>query len=298
MKVNPLNLIHQGPVLLSLANVAVKSLAGIKTNDISKLPAFPGTELKETIPPIDNSLVNDYIKHIGGDFSSYKNSAPFHLFPQWCFPILGRTLDETPLDMVKVINAGVTVGINGEIPRDTSLTLRARIEKVEITERRAIITQRVITGTEKNPDIIVVELRTFLPLKAKDPNSEKTIKKEKPSVPDSAREIGKFKVNEYSGLEFGILTGDMNPLHWIPAYAQSAGHKRPILHGFSTIARTVEILNRNHFAGDVKKLKSININFNKPLYLPGEAKVFIDSMGGIYVGDAVGAPTYLSGVIS
>jgi acyl dehydratase len=91
-----------------------------------------------------------------------------------------------------------------------------------------------------------------------------------------------------------VLTGDFNPVHWVPPYAKMAGFKSTILHGFSTLARSIETLNNHVWSGDRRRLKTVDVRFVKPLLLPNRVHVF-HGPGRFSVGDAPGGPAYLTG---
>jgi acyl dehydratase len=75
---------------------------------------------------------------------------------------------------------------------------------------------------------------------------------------------------------------------------RASGFPSVILHGFGTMARTLEALNRGVFAGDVTRLKKWSCRFTRPLVLPGKAGVYV--LGNeVFVGVAHGGPAYLVG---
>ena len=65
------------------------------------------------------------------------------------------------------------------------------------------------------------------------------------------------------------LSGDYNPLHADPAYAQKAGFKMPILHGRATFSVIGHALLKTLCGYDPAKLKSMAGRFSAPVY-PGE----------------------------
>ena len=65
------------------------------------------------------------------------------------------------------------------------------------------------------------------------------------------------------------LSGDYNPLHADPAYAQKAGFKMPILHGRATFSVVGHALLKTLCGYDPAKLKSMAGRFSAPVY-PGE----------------------------
>jgi acyl dehydratase len=77
------------------------------------------------------------------------------------------------------------------------------------------------------------------------------------------------------------LSGDYNPLHADPAYAQKAGFKRPILHGRATFSIAGHALLKACCGYEPAKLKSMQGRFSSPVY-PGEVirtEMWVD--GGI-----------------
>jgi acyl dehydratase len=134
----------------------------------------------------------------------------------------------------------------------------------------------------------------IVPLKRDKSKDEPKVKKEKPRVPEDAREIGDWKANRATAMDFAILTGDFNPVHWIPPYARAAGFKNTILHGFATLGLTIETMNHNVWAGDPSRPAVIDVKFTKPLVLPNQVRVFTEG-DGFAVGDAAGGPAYLTG---
>lgn len=65
------------------------------------------------------------------------------------------------------------------------------------------------------------------------------------------------------------LSGDYNPLHADPAYAQKAGFKMPILHGRCTFSVVGHALLKSCCGYDPARLKSMDARFSSPVY-PGE----------------------------
>lgn len=65
------------------------------------------------------------------------------------------------------------------------------------------------------------------------------------------------------------LSGDTNPLHVDPAYAQKAGFKMPILHGRATFSVIGHALLKTLCDYDPSRLKSMAGRFSSPVY-PGE----------------------------
>jgi acyl dehydratase len=118
--------------------------------------------------------------------------------------------------------------------------------------------------------------------------------KEKGRVPGQAREIGRWELSVAAGREFAMLTGDVNPIHWLRPYARAFGFRGTILHGFSSMARAMEGVNRALFAGAVDRFGSFDVQLTRPLVLPARVGLYLDGQT-VHVGEAPGGPEYLRG---
>lgn len=293
---------HQLPVIASLGHTAFTALRQARGGVAGAAPALPSPAIEATIKPRDPELVRDYVRHVGGDPGSYKGVLPPHLFPQWGFPLAARTLQGVPYPLLKVLNGGCRMELNAPLPADRPLRVVARLVDIDDDGRRAVLKQQVITGTDEVPDALVAYLYAIVPLpRPKDAGAgagagapaEKKAKPEPARVPATAREIGYWKLGADAGLAFAMLTGDVNPVHWVPAYARASGFKSTILHGFATMARAIEGLNRGRFAGDVRRLRTWDCKFTRPLLLPAQVGLYVEG-DALWVGAAPGGPAYLT----
>lgn len=284
-------ILHQGPVLGAIARaawVAVRS-----SGRPNRPPAeIPGPEVSATISPRPEDLVRDYIKHVGGDPNAYRRQVPAHLFPQWIFPLQSRGLEGIQYPIQRVLNGGCRLEINAPLPLGESFEATVRLEGIDDNGRRAVVHQRAVTATTRHPEAVVAHVYGIVPLGG-DKDKSKT-KDERPRVPEQAKELARWDIGPKAGLEFAKLTGDFNPIHWIPPAARAAGFRHVILHGFSTMARAIEGLNRNLFAGDVSQLAVIDVKFTRPLVLPARVGLYVRD-DHVFVGDAPGGPAYLVG---
>ncbi|MEZ4445566.1 MAG: MaoC/PaaZ C-terminal domain-containing protein [Polyangiaceae bacterium] len=284
-------ILHQGPVISGLGRALVASIVNRRRRGGGSV-SVPGPMIEEVIPPRPRDLVRCYVATVGGDPGAYKQTLPPHLFPQWGFPLASRCLSVLDYPLQRGLNAGCRIEVKGPLPQGEPLHVRARIEEIDDDGYRAIVRTRIWTGTASAPDAVIGDLSAIFPLKKRPDGG----KKERPRVPEEARELRFFRLGPSAGLEFAKLTGDFNPIHWIPAAARASGFRNVILHGFGTLAHACEGLNRALFSGDVTALESIDVRFTSPLVLPAKVGLYLDG-DHIFVGDAPGGRAYLTGTI-
>lgn len=287
---------YQGPVLRGMGEAALGAIKQRLGKSAPPLSSLPGPEHRIVVPPRPPSLVSAYVRWVGGDPASYRARVPAHLFPQWGFPLTGKLVEGLSYPMLSAMNGGCKLTMRAPLPAGEALEVTGRLDAVDDNGQRAVLDQKIVTGTKANPDAVEAHLYVFIPLKReKGDKSEKNGKsKDKARVPVDAREIAFFKLGPDAGLDFAKLTGDFNPVHWVPRWARAFGFKNVILHGFGTLARAIEALNRGLFAGDVDALAEIDVRFTRPLVLPARVGVYV--LGDrVWVGDAPGGPAYLDG---
>ncbi len=299
MTVSNKHVLQQGPVLATLAGAAVTAFrqqldARLGRPPSTSMPVVPSAEQRATIAARPSDLVRDYVRNTGGDPSAYRGMVPAHMFPQWGFPLSAKTLEGLPYPLVRVLNGGCRLQMNAPLPGNEPLLVRARLEGIDDNGRRAVLHQRVTTGTEAMPDAVIADLFAIVPLDKKAGAADKAERREPARVPADAEELQRWRIGPQAGLEFAKLTGDFNPVHWVRPYAKAFGFRSTILHGFATMARAIEGLQRTIFAGSVHALHVVDVKFTKPLVLPAKVGLYIRGEE-IFVGDAPGGPAYLVG---
>ena len=289
------HLLHQGRVIASLGQTALSAAMQRFRGVATSAPTTPGPAIEATIPPLSPDLVRDYVRHVGGDPGAWRGEVPPHLFPQWGFPLAAQTLRGVPYPLMKVMNGGCRLEVNGRLPLAEPLRVSANLESIDDNGRRAVLHQRVVTGTDDQADRVIGHLYAIVPLGGgKDDNKQNGARPAKPRVPDDARELAYWRIPADAGLAFAMLTGDFNPIHWVRPYARASGFKSTILHGFATMARAYEGLTRGLYAGDAHRIRVLDVKFTRPLALPARVGLYVRDRE-VYVGDAAGGPAYLTG---
>jgi hypothetical protein len=295
------HLVRQGRVLAALGGTVLE--AGLRRLGLAGAHAgpVPGPEIAADVPAPSAALVRDYLRFVGGDPGAYRGRVPAHLFPHWSFPLAAQTLRGLPYPLLRVVNGGCRLEMNAPLPLGKPLVVRARLERVDDDGRRAVLHQRVVTGTATEPEAVVAHIFAIVPSGATAATNGAgpaggavRPRKEAARVPAGARELAFWRLRPDTGLGFAFLTGDFNPVHWVRPYARAMGHRSPILHGFATLARAIEGLQRALFAGDTDRLASIDVRFTRPLVLPARVGLYVDGRQ-LTVGDAPGGPAYLAG---
>jgi acyl dehydratase len=293
------HVVHQGPVLAGIARVGWATFRS--RGRTGAAPPTPGPTLMDEVPALPPDLVRDYLLHVGGNPAAWGPHLPPHLFPQWAFPVMSRLLVGLPYDLSRVLNGGSKLEILKPIPAHEPLIVTARLENVDDDGRRAVLHQVVTTGTASAPEALRAHLFAIVPL-SRDRSGKK--KEAPPTVGLEARDLATWKLGPDAGLQFAILTGDFNPIHWIAAAGKMAGFGGTILHGFATMARTFEGLAAGTLAGDVHAITGMDVRFVKPLRLPHTTQLYLerrpaaDAPGAFSVGDHPGSPAFMTGTFT
>lgn len=297
MAVSNFHLRHQGPVLAGLARVAWAALTQ-KIDPAAPPPTCPGPVYTELVPPRPDALVGDLVRWAGGDARAWRGRLPAYMFPQWGFPSLARTLNGVPYPLPKVLNQGCRITVEEPLPAGEVLRLESHLHGVDDNGQRARLHQRLVTTTDSGGRV-VADVFAYVPLAKKKKGGKHS---GPPIVPLDCREIARRQLRSNAGLEFAILTGDFNPVHWLRAYARLAGFKSTILHGFGTLSIAVEAVIAGQWSGDIRRFGGVDVRFTRPLVLPAKLGVFVgaaDAEGRIplAVGKAPGGAAVMLGHI-
>jgi len=305
MSVSNRHILRQGPVLAALGRTAFFAMRQRlhRAPGAAGAPVTPGPEVYRSRPRLPRELIDDYLQHVGGDPRAYQGEVPPHLFPQWCMPALARGLEGLPYPLLRAVNGGCRVRVQGRVPDDEPLVARARLQGIDVSDRRVVLHQHLTTGARSRPDALAIDFYTIVPIAhggTKSSNATDALKKEaapekeRPRVPEGAREILRTKRHKDAGLAFAKLTGDFNPIHWLTPYARASGFPNVIQHGFASLALCWEALTQRLLAGDVHAMQSFDVKLSRPLVLPRDVGVYVRG-SDVFVGDGPGEPAYLTG---
>jgi len=273
---------QQTTTLKSLFGVAASTLVlkfGFGTKAKLSELQVPGPIITETLPPLDNELLEHYLKWCSGPGVKL-DRVPEHLFPQWAFPMMASALSILPFPMTAILNQGCELEINGTIPLGVSLICTAQLADVVEEETKIRITTKITSGYKGNREAIVAYVFAIIPLPAKKKTAKNVKTKGKgraDGVPDEADLIASHNLLSRSGQDYAYFSGDFNPIHWIPTMAKLSGFKNVILHGFAQMALVHEDILRSQCGGDSSLLSNLDVRFISPVVLPTCINVSVDT---------------------
>jgi acyl dehydratase len=291
------HIVHQHRVIASLSGTAVRGILQRFDQKRRTPETLPGPELRATLAPPPAALIRDYVRAVGGDPLSYAHTIPAHLFPQWSLPLAAKTLRELPYSLLRTLNGGCRLEINAPLSAKEPLLLRGRLEGVTDDGRRAVLHQRIVTEQTSQPDAVVAHVYAIVPTTSKNRVRGPARKpREVQMVPPGARELRSLSLGRNAGRDFALLTGDFNPVHWVAPYARMLGHRGSILHGFASMAYTIETLQRELFGGATDAIRVVDVRFVRPLVLPATVGVYVEG-NRLFLGSR-GGPAFLTGTYS
>ncbi|MEY2864437.1 MAG: hypothetical protein RLY58_2144 [Pseudomonadota bacterium] len=217
------------------------------------------TLTRDIAAPAD-ALVNAYLAWSGAEPQRYVDHLPPHLVSQWGIPVVTALLLKTGYSLSGIINQGVSIQQHGRLPRHQPLRLTVHLESVEEDAGRIRLSAHVHTGTVEQPDLSITTLHMLLI----EPHYKRRKGDAQPVVPQHWNTIGQWQAIASDGLDFALLTGDFNPIHWINAAAKRSPFRHLVLHGFGMFARSYERIPQ------VEQLRSIDVRFLRPVPLPSQ----------------------------
>lgn len=249
-------LLEQGPMLNTLGRIALSSILPSKKPS-SNPEQFP--EIVQHIKAPSKSLISHYLRWAGAADNRYDNQLPPHLFSQFALPVCSKQLEMTHYNLAGIMNQGCSLKINGPLPLDTDLKVSCRVVDIVEDNGRARINQQLSIGTQEQDNLIEAHLHTVFVIG----KSEKS-----PRIVEGCKfeYLGQWDAAKHAGFEFGLLTGDLNPIHWIGLAGKYSAFKTKVLHGFGMFVRSYEAIQN---ALD-KDIQAIDVRFISPVHLPSQ----------------------------
>jgi len=256
---------HHGPMLRTMARILLASALPGRRRAVGAgagAGAGDAATIRRTIAPPPIALVERYIAWAGAA-GRYRRELPPHMVSQWSTPLVGELLLQLPYRLTRVINQGVTLKVNGPLPRGVPLALSASLQNIEEADGRAKVTVLIVTGTAQQADLVETQLHLSFIL----PGPRPVRTPRAPAPEQDWQTAGNWHASAGDGLQFALLTGDFNPIHWCGPLARRSVFGGKVLHGFGSLVRSYEALPES-------SCREIGIRFLRPVPLPsGELQV-------------------------
>jgi acyl dehydratase len=285
------HLVQQRSMLAAIGRVAADSVRERWASNGPASFALPGPEVSRRVPAPSSALIEDFLSHVGADRTVHAGLVPPALFPQWGMPLALRALRGFGYPLIEMINGGCRLETNLALHRNQDLLVRSRLISVEDDTRRRVLRQRVVTEQEGIPNAMVADVYGILRSRPK--GEARSGERPRELLPESARRLDVWTLDRNAGLDFALLTGDVNPLHWLPPYARMMGFQGTILHGFGAMARAHAGLER---AFAPRRLRWLDVRFVRPILLPARVALYVEG-DRVFVGEAGDAP-HLTGTFA
>lgn len=256
----PLSLaFEQASMLATLFRITVKSLG--PTACRSENPER-FTPMRVVVPAPSEKLVTCYAEWSGaGD--RYRGVLPPHMFSKWALPVATRVIEQTRYKLADIVNYGVTMKVNGELPRGVPLRLAVRIKSLKESKASARLELEAVSGTDRQPDTVVATLHILFILSDKRRDRVRSVR-----LQPQWSTVGRWSAASDDGFRYALLTGDFNPIHWIGLAGRLSPFGRTVLQGMGQLARSYECL------VDAGPINEIDVRFLKPVPLPS-AELFV-----------------------
>ncbi len=244
---------EQASMLATLGRITIKSVLSTglpRHNPDCFTPAWA------VVPAPSEKLVSCYADWSGAR-DRYKDALPPHMFSQWALPVAIRVMEQTRYKLAGIINYGVTMRINGELPRGAPLEMTVKVKSLKESGTWARVALEITSGTPQQPEAVVATLHTLFLLSTKNRDRAHSTK-----LQPSWSTAGRWSAARDDGFRFALLTGDFNPIHWIGLAGRLSPFGRTVLQGMGMFARSYERL------ADAGPINEIDVRFLSPVPLP------------------------------
>ncbi len=185
-------------------------------------------------------------------------------------------LKELNIDPFMIIHGGQKVTLHGPIPPAATVNTVAKVAGIYDKTKGALVVLQFDSSIDGKP-IFSNEVTMFI-RQAGGFGGERNPPGEPVTIPDRApdQEVS-IPTDPKQALVYR-LSGDWNPLHADPAFAEMAGFAKPILHGLSTVGSTTRAIQKALCDDNPEGIKTIDVRFSSPV-LPGDqltGKLWID----------------------
>jgi acyl dehydratase len=183
-------------------------------------------------------------------------------------------LGKTGGNLAAVVHGGQKVKMHAPVPAEGKLLTTATIRGIyDMKKFASVITDTETTDAKGNK---LFDTTWSIIFRGGGGFGGSPPPKEDVAVPPTDGTKADFAISEATVKEQALLyrlSGDLNPLHADPAFAQMAGFPQgPILHGLCTFGYMIRHVVKGACGGDATKLRAFEAQFRKPVW-PGDTIV-------------------------
>lgn len=185
-------------------------------------------------------------------------------------PFLGvLSSGELGINLLGMVHLENELRVHRPLRMDDPVTCRVSLAEVDRTERRLLLT---LLCENRVGETLASESRSRILVRLGGKGGGARSRASEEDTPDveAFREIRRFHLAANLGRRYGLLVGDVNPIHLSPWTSRLFGFRRPIAHGFCLKALVAHALVRAHGEGDPARLGRLSIRFRGSVPLPSE----------------------------
>jgi acyl dehydratase len=219
--------------------------------------------IREALPAPSRRLVDAYLEWSRGGLdhtARHTEELPPHMVSHWALPLVTRVLLQARYPLARALNQGVRVSVHEPLDRGCRLEVTASLASLEESDGRVRASIDVQTRAERGPGAVDSTFHIVYLLGKGRSSSKAPPTREEPEV--RWQRAGTFSVAARDGLRFALVSGDFNPIHWVPLAGKLSPFGQLVLQGFGTFARTWECL-RAHVP-----LTDVDVRFVRPVPMP------------------------------
>lgn len=196
----------------------------------------------------------------------------FGTIPPFSMMMSLGAVDGIDIDLARVLHGDQKLTVHRPIPTSGSVTQTGHVVDVYDKGRGALIVLEVVSVLEQTGDPLFTN-RSGIYVRGEGGFGGDT----GPAAANTAPSRGPDVVVESSTLPqqallYRMSSGDKNPLHADPAFAELAGFERPILHGLCTFGVVLKAVTEAVLGGEPERVGSYEARFTGHVY-PGESLV-------------------------
>lgn len=200
-----------------------------------------------------------------------------------------------PVKLFGLVHVHNRIAMREPLSADEPAEIRAWIEGHRDSERGQefdLHTEYVVSGQAVWDETCTFLARRRAPAGA----AAKTTQSRSAEAPEAGVKSSSFRAPAGLGRRYGIISGDVNPIHMSDLTAKAFGFPRAIAHGMWSLARLASDFEASQFDGG----SELSVNFKLPVYMPAWLMLqrwAIENGSAFALRDAQGEKPHLTGTL-